>query len=604
MEEEDDKPFMCTAPACGQKFTNEDHLAVHMRKHEMSLALNMGTGLTPGTGKSPISALMPGLFLDQTPTPTKFLKNCEEIGLFNELKNPFEEAFKKAMDTDSQTDMQTSIAAALPGPESNELNTPVPPIPRTVEDLASDKSQSCESSTKTDLSSLVLNRLKREKVSPGPSSTTDDVVIISSSPSKEKISKLVTSVLNIPSQMEAQSSAPSSRNVTLVTAAQSTTVSPPRSSEVQAPSITTQPQYSMQVFLQLPNGQTVPVQIPANTTGGLQVVQPSLMTSRTEQPVVNTATPSQALILPAQSPAPVQSQSNITKQKLKAAIQSQTIPSPISKQAPQTQISPGYTTIQISPGINPSVPPSSLQISPDATSYVPGIPNLSSVNALSPDSLDSIKSEMPSPEAADSTVNFKRLRSDDEGDDRRKKFLERNRAAAARCRQKRKNWITNLEKKGEDLQNTNGKLQSEVNVLRAEVAQLKTLLLAHKDCPVTLQQRSQGQIPLSLSTCIADQAVSVNQGTTSAPQVTDLTGATTSAPKELIESLTTAGLIPGAIVKTLDTGLITTQIVSQPAPVSQPTTITLNHPALTGNNQKIYTIIPKVIKTESPQLKK
>ena len=38
---------------------------------------------------------------DQTPTPTKFLKNCEEVGLFQELsKNPFEEAFKKASDTD------------------------------------------------------------------------------------------------------------------------------------------------------------------------------------------------------------------------------------------------------------------------------------------------------------------------------------------------------------------------------------------------------------------------------------------------------------------------------------------------------------------------
>ena len=38
-------------------------------------------------------------FVDQTPTPTKFLKNCEEIGLFQELsKNPFEEAFKKASD--------------------------------------------------------------------------------------------------------------------------------------------------------------------------------------------------------------------------------------------------------------------------------------------------------------------------------------------------------------------------------------------------------------------------------------------------------------------------------------------------------------------------
>jgi hypothetical protein len=98
--------------------------------------------------------------------------------------------------------------------------------------------------------------------------------------------------------------------------------------------------------------------------------------------------------------------------------------------------------------------------------------------------------------------------------------------------------------------------------------------------------------------------MSLNQATTSVPQGADLSGATTTAPKELIESLTNAGLIPGAIVKTLDTGLITTQIVGQPAAVSQPTTITLNHPALTGSNQKIYTIIPKVVKTESPQLKK
>ena len=38
-------------------------------------------------------------FSDQTPTPTKFLKNCEEMGLFQELsKNPFEDSFKKAMD--------------------------------------------------------------------------------------------------------------------------------------------------------------------------------------------------------------------------------------------------------------------------------------------------------------------------------------------------------------------------------------------------------------------------------------------------------------------------------------------------------------------------
>ena len=27
---------------------------------------------------------------DQTPTPTRFLKNCEEVGLFNELASSFE----------------------------------------------------------------------------------------------------------------------------------------------------------------------------------------------------------------------------------------------------------------------------------------------------------------------------------------------------------------------------------------------------------------------------------------------------------------------------------------------------------------------------------
>lgn len=35
-------------------------------------------------------------------------------------------------------------------------------------------------------------------------------------------------------------------------------------------------------------------------------------------------------------------------------------------------------------------------------------------------------------------------------------------------------------------------LQSEVTLLRNEVAQLKQLLLAHKDCPVTLMQKKSG----------------------------------------------------------------------------------------------------------------
>lgn len=102
-------------------------------------------------------------------------------------------------------------------------------------------------------------------------------------------------------------------------------------------------------------------------------------------------------------------------------------------------------------------------------------------------------------------------------DERRQKFLERNRAAATRCRQKRKLWVSSLEKKAEELTHTNLQLQvsaptpsgplpprcimgysargcvcvfqNEVTSLRSEVGQLKQILLTHKDCPVTARQR-------------------------------------------------------------------------------------------------------------------
>lgn len=44
------------------------------------------------------------LFLaDQTPTPTRFLKNCEEVGLFNELASSFEQEFCKSQDDEQRT---------------------------------------------------------------------------------------------------------------------------------------------------------------------------------------------------------------------------------------------------------------------------------------------------------------------------------------------------------------------------------------------------------------------------------------------------------------------------------------------------------------------
>lgn len=44
------------------------------------------------------------LAADQTPTPTRFIRSCEEVGLFQDLHNdndndnPFEETFRRAVE--------------------------------------------------------------------------------------------------------------------------------------------------------------------------------------------------------------------------------------------------------------------------------------------------------------------------------------------------------------------------------------------------------------------------------------------------------------------------------------------------------------------------
>ena len=73
---------------------------------------------------------------------------------------------------------------------------------------------------------------------------------------------------------------------------------------------------------------------------------------------------------------------------------------------------------------------------------------------------------------------------DEDPEIKRQKFLERNRAAASRCRAKKKQWVDNLEKKSKDMETVNSNLQQEVVMLRSEVQQLKSILIAHKDCPL------------------------------------------------------------------------------------------------------------------------
>ncbi|KAI8380429.1 hypothetical protein EDC96DRAFT_490995 [Choanephora cucurbitarum] len=70
----------------------------------------------------------------------------------------------------------------------------------------------------------------------------------------------------------------------------------------------------------------------------------------------------------------------------------------------------------------------------------------------------------------------------EDAEDRRKKFLERNRVAAYKCRQKKKNWMLELEQKAEVQNSQNEELRAMVAQLKEESMYLRNLLLSHGNC--------------------------------------------------------------------------------------------------------------------------
>jgi len=71
-------------------------------------------------------------------------------------------------------------------------------------------------------------------------------------------------------------------------------------------------------------------------------------------------------------------------------------------------------------------------------------------------------------------------------------YLTSFRVAALKCRQRKKQWLANLQAKVELFSTENDALSATVTQLREEIVNLKTLLLAHKDCPVSQAQGLHG----------------------------------------------------------------------------------------------------------------
>ena len=79
----------------------------------------------------------------------------------------------------------------------------------------------------------------------------------------------------------------------------------------------------------------------------------------------------------------------------------------------------------------------------------------------------------------------KRKTGDAKEDEKRNKFLERNRLAASKCRMKKKEWTNNLEDRARDAQVENKQMRMIVDSLRQEVLYLKGEVLKHTDCECT-----------------------------------------------------------------------------------------------------------------------
>jgi cyclic AMP-dependent transcription factor ATF-2 len=77
---------------------------------------------------------------------------------------------------------------------------------------------------------------------------------------------------------------------------------------------------------------------------------------------------------------------------------------------------------------------------------------------------------------------IKRESATTEDEEKRNQFLERNRIAASKCRQRKKEYVAELEGTKNELEDQNSHLQFEHSSLLEEVSSLKNHLMAHASC--------------------------------------------------------------------------------------------------------------------------
>ncbi|XP_056269864.1 cyclic AMP-responsive element-binding protein 5-like isoform X1 [Pseudoliparis swirei] len=460
MNDKQDKPYACGAQGCSQRFQLEEHLVSHRRKHEMSLKFS--------------SIKADTAFTDQTPTPTRFLQNCEEVGLFKEIEEEFlqaqeEEKSKQRLSHNGPPCMnqqQLKPQLQLQHPPQPQHPQPQPHHPQThllqhphshgpvmgpscslaaQQALSSSQCGSVIAQAPSTLThsgpvpgslSSLLHMQKRQR-QPLPASlpgTLPDPTMQGASAQHMPIEKQMSCIMGLPGPGHNTSCS-----------------SPQRSKQ------------ALGHHFQQHHPAMAAINNPVTSMGHMM----EMMSQRHQAPPLqhHHHHPHHPQL---QAPP-------LTFQQRGHASPPQHLESTHGHQAPPPQLH------QASP---PGTPLSvSSQSSPVAQQMQ------SSHSSHSQHAVQAGGSCSSGGGGGSVGGGRRRRTAEQDPDERRQKFLERNRAAATRCRQKRKVWVSSLEKKAEELTHTNLQLQNEVTSLRSEVGQLKQILLTHKDCPVTARQR-------------------------------------------------------------------------------------------------------------------
>nr|XP_031310965.1 cyclic AMP-responsive element-binding protein 5 isoform X1 [Camelus dromedarius] len=576
MNLEQERPFVCSAPGCSQRFPTEDHLMIHRHKHEMTL-------------KFP-SIKTDNMLSDQTPTPTRFLKNCEEVGLFNELDCSLEHEFRKAQEEESSKrniSMHNTVGGAMAGPGAHQLGSTRMPNHDTsvVIQQAMPSPQSSSVITQApstnrqigpvpgSLSSLLhLHNRQRQPMPASMPGTLPNPTMPGSS----------AVLMPMERQMSVNSNLLGMQGPNLSNPCASPQVQPMHSeAKMACPRLSifsaTSSQQTETAHASLhawdptqPYNAGILCCPDANGETNVSELQPpGNARSKSQQPLCFSPSPANAFRSQNVSPGTY----DCPTLRLKAALthhpaamsngnmntmghmmemmgsrQDQTPHHHMHSHPHQHQTLPAhhpYPHQHQHPAHHPHPQPHHQQNHPHHHSHshlhahpahhqTSPHPPLHSGNQAQVSPATQQMQPTQTIQPPQPTGGRRRRVVDEDPDERRRKFLERNRAAATRCRQKRKVWVMSLEKKAEELTQTNMQLQNEVSMLKNEVAQLKQLLLTHKDCPITaMQKESQGYLspesspPASpVPTCSQQQVIQHNTITTSSA-VSEVVGSST-----------------------------------------------------------------------------